>query len=114
MDNPVLVYDDDCDFCTRSARLVAREGTVTIVGFSELSAEHRERLPENFRDCAHLLTEDGVYSCGEAVERSFERAGLVPGFLLATLRSIPGYATARERGYRFVAKNRGTFGRFYS
>ncbi|WP_181684717.1 thiol-disulfide oxidoreductase DCC family protein [Halorhabdus salina] len=108
---PTLVYDDDCGFCTRSARFVARHGRVEIVGFSELSEALRDRLPEDYRECAHLVTDETVYSCGEAVERGLAKTELVPPGFFRAIRAVPGYAWARERGYRWVAKNRATVSR---
>ena len=108
---PILVYDDDCGFCTRSALFIARHGDVRIVGFAELAPAVRDRLPENYRDCAHLLTSDEVYSCGEAVERAFAETELVPTALIDTLGRVPGYPTVRERVYGWIADNRGTVGR---
>lgn len=108
---PVLVYDDDCGFCTRSALFVGRHADVELVGFSALSDEHRARLPEDWRECAHLLADDAVYSCGEAMERAFELTGLPPSRILPVCRRIPGHDLALETGYRFVADNRDLFGR---
>ncbi|WP_135663136.1 thiol-disulfide oxidoreductase DCC family protein [Halorhabdus rudnickae] len=108
---PTLVYDDDCGFCTRSARFIARHGDVRIVGFTELSPQQRERLPAEYRDCAHLLTDDAVYSCGEAVERAFAETELAPTVLFDALGRLPGYPSTREHVYRWVAENRGTVSR---
>ncbi|MFB6202115.1 MAG: thiol-disulfide oxidoreductase DCC family protein [Halorhabdus sp.] len=108
---PILVYDDDCGFCTRAATFVARHGTVDIVGFSAVTPDLRDRLPEGYRDCAHLLTDDAVYSCGEAIERALAETELVPSGLFAVCRSVPGYPSFREWGYRRVANNRETVGR---
>ena len=110
---PVLVYDDDCGFCTWSAAFVVRHGAdVDLVGFSELADEQRARLPADWRDCAHLLTDVEVYSCGAAMEQAMARTRLVPAGLFAILDLIPGYPGLRERGYRFVADHRSWFGRF--
>jgi len=107
----ILVYDDDCGFCTRAARFIARHGNVGIVGFSELSPAHRERLPPDYRECAHLLTDDAVYSCGEAVEQAFAETELAPAAVFDKLGRLPGYPATREHVYRLVAENRGTVGR---
>ncbi len=107
-----LVYDDDCGFCTWSAVLVAEHGAdVELVGFSELSAADRERLPAGWQACAHLLTAEGRYSCGEAMTRAYEETDLPLAGLLPSLRRVPGFATAREAAYRVVANNRDWFGR---
>lgn len=111
MDAPILVYDDDCGVCTRAALFVDRHADVTIVGFSKLTDELRGRLPPDYERCAHLVTREEVYSCGEAMERAFEKTRLPPSNLLSILRRAPGYALFRERVYRIVARNRPLIGR---
>lgn len=106
-----LVYDEDCDFCTRAARMIARHGAVEIVGFDDLPAELRDQLPADFRSCAHFVTDDGVFSCGEAVERAFAHTELAPAPLFDAFGRLPGYPATRERVYRWIADNRGTVGR---
>lgn len=108
---PTLVYDDDCGFCTRAARFVARHGSVRLVGFSELSPSLRARLPADYESCAHFVTDGAVYSCGEAIERALATTELAPAALFAGLRAVPGYPATRERLYRAVADNRETVGR---
>jgi len=108
---PRLVYDDDCGICTRSALYVARDGDVELVGFSELTPDQRARLPADWERCAHLLTDDAVYSCGEAMVRAFERTDLRSADAVPWLRRLPGYEGARDLGYRAVAENRGLLGR---
>lgn len=107
-----LVYDDDCGFCTWAAVLVVDHGAdLELVGFSELSPADRERLPPRWERCAHLLTERGRYSCGEAMTRAYERTDLPLAWLLPTLRRVPGFGLVREVCYRVVAGNRDWFGR---
>ncbi|ADB63128.1 putative thiol-disulphide oxidoreductase DCC (plasmid) [Haloterrigena turkmenica DSM 5511] len=103
---PTLVYDDDCGVCTRAARFVDRRAAIDIIGFSELTPELRDRLPAEYEQCAHLVTERAVYSCGEAMERAYELTGLPPSRLLPLFRRIPGYESIREGVYRIVAENR--------
>ncbi|SEW14403.1 DCC1-like thiol-disulfide oxidoreductase family protein [Halobacterium jilantaiense] len=107
---PRLVFDDDCGFCTWCANFAARHGDVDLVGFTELSPDQLARLPDDYEDCAHLLTDDAVYSCGEAIERTLERdfPELRPVF--AALRTVPGYGTLRERLYRAGADRRAMLG----
>ena len=106
MTRSTLVYDDDCGVCTRAALFIDRHADVEIVGFSELTDALRARLPEGFERCAHFVTDEGVYSCGEAMERAYEQTDLPPSTLLPLLRRIPGYAAVRGRAYRVVANNR--------
>lgn len=110
---PRLVYDDDCRFCTRAARFVARHGVVELVPFSAVTPDQRARLPEDWESCAHLLTDDAVYSCGAAMERAFELTGLPPAAVLPAARRLPGWTRLREAGYRTVADNRGRLSRLF-
>ncbi|MFB6070687.1 MAG: thiol-disulfide oxidoreductase DCC family protein [Halanaeroarchaeum sp.] len=113
MTSPLLVYDDDCTFCTDAARALAARGDLRIVGFGDLSADLRDRLPDDYRTCAHLVTEDAVYSCGEAVERAFAHRSTAGSMLVSTARRVPGYPALREAGYRLVANNRHLYGRAF-
>ncbi|WP_323192563.1 DUF393 domain-containing protein [Halostella sp. PRR32] len=106
MEYPLLVYDDDCGVCTRAAVFIERRSDVDVVGFSELTSELRSRLPEDFERCAHFITADSVNSCGEAMERAYERTGLPPSGLLPLFRRIPGYGFLRECVYQIVAGHR--------
>jgi predicted DCC family thiol-disulfide oxidoreductase YuxK len=111
MTTPRLVYDDDCGFCTRSAIYAARNSDVEAVPFSEVGDDLAKRLPENWRECAHLVVDGTVFSCGEAMERAYELTGRPPSRLLPYLRSLPGHDVALEAGYRFVADHRPFFSR---
>jgi predicted DCC family thiol-disulfide oxidoreductase YuxK len=111
-----LVYDDDCGFCTWSADWVAARSDVRTVGFGELTPELRDRLPDDYESCAHLVTEETVYSCGAAVEQAFLRteAGRDARPVVAFLRQFADYERLRERGYRWVADRRALWGRVVS
>lgn len=115
MARPRLVYDDDCGICTRAAFLVVERGAdVELVAFSEVTSALEERLPPDWRACAHLLTDEGRYSCGEAMTRVYERTDLPLAWLLPYCRRVPGFATVRELCYRIVANNRPFFSRLFS
>lgn len=116
MGEPILVFDDDCGFCTWWAEYVAGRTDVRLVGYSDLEPPLRTRLPDGWERCSHLVTVDGVYSCGDSIERALLRtprgAGLAP--LVGLLRRVPGYAFLREWAYRRIAGNRVFWGRFVS
>lgn len=116
MSNTVLVYDDDCGFCTRWAEFFDDRTDIRIVGFSELSSDLRERLPAEYEECSHFVTDETVYSCGASVEQVLLRTG--PGSvarpLVEVLRSFDVYRTAREWSYRQGANNRAFLGRLLS
>ena len=107
---PRLVFDDECGFCTWCANFAARHGDVDLVGFEELTADQLARLPEDYERSAHLLTDDAVYSAGEAIERTLAHDFPVLAPVFAVLREVPGYERLRERLYRWGADNRDLLG----
>ena len=112
METATLVYDDDCGFCSWVAAFVADRSEMGIVGFSELTEAERERLPEDYEECVHLLTDEGVYSCGEATEMALERAGVLPREIRTFLNQFADYGRLRERLYREAADRRDVWGTF--
>lgn len=107
---PTFVYDDECGFCSWWARTFAEQTDFGIVGFSSLTDEERNRLPDNYEDCAHLLTADAVFSCGAAVEEGLRRAGVVPEEILDFLGQFTDYPMYREWVYREAADRRDLWG----
>lgn len=108
---PRLVYDDDCGFCTWCVRQAAKRGEFEPVGFSELTPDQKARLPEDYEDCSHLLTDDTVYSCGEGMAEAIARFDTPARYLALAFRHVPGRERVLETGYRAVADNRGLFGK---
>lgn len=109
-----FVYDDSCGFCAWWASLFARRTEMGIVGFSALTDAERDRLPEDYEDCAHLLTGDEVYSCGAAIEEGLVRAGVLPEDVPQFFHQFTDYPTYRERLYREAADRRDVWGFFVS
>lgn len=110
---PKLVYDDDCHFCTWSATFAVRRSDVQPVrlsrvqdGRSRLTDDERARLPDGYEECAQLITEDAVYSCGAAMEESLVIAGVLPASLVDFLRQFEDYGRLREAAYHLVSDNR--------
>jgi predicted DCC family thiol-disulfide oxidoreductase YuxK len=103
---PVIVYDDDCGFCTWCARWAVRHGSFEAIGFANLTPDQRSRLPEDFESCVHLLTDDTVYSCGGATEQILCRTYPALQRLFRTLRIVPDYVDLRERLYHWIADHR--------
>ncbi len=116
MPEATLVYDDDCGFCTWWAELFAERSDIRTVGFSELTPELAERLPESYEDCSHLVTDRRVYSCGASIEEAFVRSDLGKQArpLVRFLRSFRDYDRYRERAYREIADRRDVWGRYLS
>lgn len=111
-----LVFDDDCGFCTWWAEFIAARGDVELVGFSELTPSLRDRLPAEFEDCSHLVTDERVYSCGESIEEGLLRSdvGSTARPVFDRLRKLETYGALREWGYDHVSHNRSRWGRVFS
>lgn len=109
-----FVYDDACGFCSWWAQVFAERSELGLVGFSELTNEERERLPEEYEDCAHYLRDDTVYSCGEAIEAGLLDAGMVPRDLFEFLNQFADYEKYRELAYHEAADRRDVWGFFVS
>jgi len=116
MSPPTLVYDDDCGFCTYWVEYVAERSDLAVVGFSELSVDLRERLPADYEDCAHLVTDEGVLSCGAAMEEAFLRTGRAGPLTepIRFARQFEEYDSFREWGYRWAADHRALLGKLVS
>jgi len=108
----LLVYDDDCDFCSIAAiALQLRLGDLELIGFSELPRDGvLESLDRGETEAsAHYITPDGVeYHAGEAVTRVLR---LVPGAEAARYLDWPVARGLREIGYRLVVWQRGRVSR---
>lgn len=116
MADAILVYDDDCGFCTWWADALAERADLELVGFSELEAPLRDRLPENYEGCSHLLADGTRYSCGASIEEALARSDLGGPArpAIERLRTLEPYNDLREWGYRRVSGNRSFWGRLVS
>jgi predicted DCC family thiol-disulfide oxidoreductase YuxK len=108
-----LLYDDDCGFCKLCVRAILgldRDDRLLPVA---IQSEEGQRLltevpPERRLDSFHLVTPGGnVRSAGAAAE---PLARLLPGGHLPA-RTFHRYPSQTDAVYRWVARNRSTFGR---
>lgn len=119
MADATLVYDDDCGFCTWWARFFEERADLEVVGFSDLDDLEpalRERLPEHYERCSHLLADGTRYSCGASIEETLARSDLAIPVRPAvdTLRELESYNDLREWGYHRVSSSRAFWGRLLS
>jgi predicted DCC family thiol-disulfide oxidoreductase YuxK len=116
MTEGTLVYDDECGFCKWWVNYFAQRSDIETVGFSDLTDDQRDRLSDEYEECAHFLTDDAVYSCGAAIEEAFAVADVPPGSrdIVSFLRQFEDYEELREEAYSAVADRRGTLGQFIS
>lgn len=108
-----LIYDDDCRVCTWLATFTVRRGDIQPVRLSRvqnnesrLTYDERTRLPDDYAECAQLVAEDAVYSCGSATEQSLVLAGTLPAYLVGFLRRFEAYTRLREKLYLFLSDHR--------
>jgi predicted DCC family thiol-disulfide oxidoreductase YuxK len=114
-DNPVLVWDGDCDFCRRSAeRLRDIVGdALDIKKYQEVHESFEGLEPEDFEDAVHLVYPDGDFRRGAAAILAAGAMGPgTSGFWWWAYRNVPGVAAVAETVYRFVADHRGLVGRW--
>lgn len=116
MTDPVFVYDDDCGFCTWWAEFFRAHSDLQIIGFSELDPHLRDRLPDAFETCSHLVTDEAIYSCGASIEEAFLRTdvGSLARLVVGIFRRFRGYRAIREWSYRRGANNRDRWGKLLS
>jgi predicted DCC family thiol-disulfide oxidoreductase YuxK len=112
----IVLYDGDCGFCRRSVDWVLRrdrdrrltatpiQSTTGDFLLSDLTPEERVRE-------VHVINDDGRRSSGGAAVKDVLDA-LPSTRALARVVSVSPRMT--QLGYRFVASNRGVFGRLRS
>ena len=104
---PLLVYDNDCDFCRY---WVAQWQHITgdsidYAPSEEVAAQFPEIPLSAYESSVQLILEDGtVFSGAEAVFRALDN-----GLLLWCYNRLPGFAGVSEGVYRLVAQNRPFF-----
>lgn len=116
MPEGVLIYDDDCGFCTWWADYFENHTDIRVVGFTNLDPDLRAKLPDDYTNCSHLIIDDTVYSCGASIEQATIRTPLGRPFrpVVEFLRQFRDYERLRERAYRAAANNRSLLGHLMS
>ena len=104
---PLLVYDNDCDFCRY---WIAQWQHITgdridYAPYQEVASQFREVPLSAFESSVQLILENGtVLSGAEAVLRALDS-----GLLLWCYSHLPGFAKVSERIYDFIACHRPFF-----
>ncbi|MXV74531.1 DUF393 domain-containing protein, partial [Candidatus Poribacteria bacterium] len=104
---PLLVYDNDCDFC-RYWIAQWQHGTgdrIDYAPYQEVASEFTEIPLSAFENSVQLIRQNGtVLSGAEAVFRALNN-----GLLLWCYYHLPGFASVSEWVYRCVAQHRPFF-----
>ena len=104
---PLLVYDNDCDFCRY---WIAQWQHVTgdridYVPYQEVASEFPDIPLSAFESSVQLILENGVVLSGaEAVLHALNN-----GLLLWCYYHLSGFGTVAEAVYRFIAQHRSVF-----
>jgi predicted DCC family thiol-disulfide oxidoreductase YuxK len=89
-------------------------GKFDPVGFGELTTDQQARLPDEYNNCMHLLTDNAVYSCGEGFEQCIAHCGTTGASIVQIARLVPLWEDIRKHGYQFIADRRSIWGKFRS
>lgn len=108
-----VLYDADCGFCKLTTRGVLNLDRDERLRPVSIQSEEGQRLlvevPEDLRlETAHLVTPGGTVLSGGAAAETLAR--LLPGGTIPA-RLFRRYPDGTDRVYRWVARNRSTFGR---
>ena len=104
---PLLVYDNDCDFCRYwiAQWQYATGDRIDYAPYQEVAAAFPEIPISAYEGSVQLILENGtVFSGAEAVFRALNNS-----LLLWCYYHLFGFASMSEGVYRFVAKNRPFF-----
>ncbi|WP_406688774.1 DUF393 domain-containing protein [Saccharopolyspora sp. ID03-671] len=106
-DRPVLIYDGDCGFCTRSVRIAVRLPVrMRVQPWQE--ADLDELGTDESRARREVLWVDtaGRVSGGAEAVAALLKSSRVPWPVLGHLASAPLIRTLAARTYRWIADNR--------
>ena len=108
MQQAVIIFDDSCRMCTRSARLVRAFDWLRrfrSTGFYEARNTYPELVNADIDDGVRVRFRDGTYTVGvDAVRSIAMRTPL--GALVGWLLYIPALRAIADRAYRSVAARR--------
>ena len=104
---PLLVYDNDCDFCRYwiAQWQYVTGDRVDYASYQEVASQFPEIPLSTFESSVQLILENGtVLSGAEAVLRTLNN-----NLLLWCYYYLPRFAKVAETGYRFIAHHRPLF-----
>ena len=106
-ERPVLVYDGDCAFCTRCARVLERIGPdAEIVALQFTDLAELGITDEQATDAVQWVQIDGTVRSGhEAIAAMLNTAGRI-WRIIGRMVLVPGISWMAARVYRLVARNR--------
>lgn len=106
-ERPVLLYDGDCAFCTRCARVLERVGPdAEIVAWQFTDLAELGIAEEQAADAVQWVQVDGTVRSGhEAIAATLSTAGRI-WKTIGRMVLLPGISWMAAKVYRSVARNR--------
>lgn len=106
-ERPVLVYDGDCAFCTRCARILERIGPdAEIVAWQSTDLAELGITEQQATDAVQWVQIDGAVRSGhEAIAATLNTAGRI-WKIIGRMILLPGISWMAAKVYRLVADNR--------
>lgn len=104
---PVLIYDGDCGFCTRSVRVVERLPVrVRLVPWQEEDLAALGTTEARAREEVLLVTADGRVFGGAAAVAELLKHARGPWYAVGSIMAAPLVRTLAAWIYRWIAANR--------
>lgn len=105
----VMLFDQDCGFCTRAATAATGKFFRTSIEPVPLRSANLEELGLDIHSCEQVLHvvdyEGRIYQGSDAIA-TILRNSRWPWPLVGGIALLPGIRWVAQRGYRLVAKNR--------
>ena len=109
-DNPVLIFDGDCGFCTSSARFlhrwVVRDRAISIAPWQRLDLDALGVREDQCRAAVQWVGRDGRVLSGHAAIAAALRAGHPVWRPIGALIVAPGLSWLAARVYSWVSAHR--------
>jgi len=104
---PLLVYDGDCAFCTKSVRLVRRlHADVDVVAWQLADLPALGLTAQEADAAVQWVPADGRSAAGHRAVAAVLRASRQPWPIIGRLMLLPGLSWLAGRLYAWVAANR--------
>ena len=109
-DNPVLIFDGDCGFCTSSARFllrwVVRRGSTRVVPWQRADLDALSLTEAQCREAVQFVGPGGEVVSGHAAIAAALRAGHPVWRPVGALLTAPGLSWLAARVYSWVSAHR--------
>lgn len=107
--SPILLFDADCGFCTRSAGWLHRplfRAAVDTIPFQHADLEALGLREEDCERLLHAVLPDGRITAGAGAVAAALKVSRAPWPLIGSLLLLPGARQLAEIAYHAVARNR--------